>query len=96
MKMFGYLRLVAATFAFCACIASCVAYGADPIRTYDGTGNNADHLMWGAAGTELVRLAPAAYDDTYSTPRGGLIGPTPPNPALPIRTPSVTPSWLKP
>ncbi len=83
MKMLRYGGLAAVVFAFCACIAQCVAYGADPIRTYDGTGNNADHPTWGAAGTDLVRLAPAAYDDTYSTPRGGLIDPTPPNPALP-------------
>ena len=34
-------------------------------------------------GPNLARIAGTAYDDGYSTPRGGLIGPTPPNPTLP-------------
>ncbi len=52
-------------------------------RAYDGTGNNLANPTWGAAGTDLVRLAQAAYDDGYSTPRGGLNGPTGANPVLP-------------
>ena len=31
----------------------------------------------------ILRIATPAYDDGYSTPRGGLISPTPPNPTLP-------------
>ncbi|HVT29454.1 MAG TPA: peroxidase family protein [Lacipirellulaceae bacterium] len=52
-------------------------------RSYDGTGNNLVNPTWGVAGTDLVRLAPAAYDNGYSTPRGGLNGPTNGNPVLP-------------
>ena len=52
-------------------------------RSYDGTGNNLANPTWGAAVTNLARIAGTAYDDGYSTPRGGLIGPTSPNPTLP-------------
>ena len=41
-------------------------------RAYDGTRNNLANPTWGAAGTALVRLAPAAYDDGASAPRGSL------------------------
>ena len=36
----------------------------------DGTGNNIAHPTWGAAGTTLMRLAPAKYGDGISTPAG--------------------------
>lgn len=36
----------------------------------DGTGNNATHDTWGAAGADLVRFAPAAYADGVSSPSG--------------------------
>ncbi|MEX2091066.1 MAG: peroxidase family protein [Pirellulales bacterium] len=52
-------------------------------RSYDGMENNLANPTWGAAGTNLARIAGTAYDDGYSTPRGGLIGPTPPHPTLP-------------
>jgi hypothetical protein len=39
-------------------------------RSYDGTGNNLFHSTWGAANTDLIRIAPAAYDDGYASPRG--------------------------
>jgi peroxidase len=65
------------------------AHGED--RTYNGTNNNLVHSNWGAAGTNLERLAGTAYDDGFSTPRGGLVSATPPNPTLPnVRTVSNT------
>ena len=33
-------------------------------RTYDGTGNNLLHTQWGAANTQLLRVAPAAYGNS--------------------------------
>jgi hypothetical protein len=39
-------------------------------RSYDGSGNNLLHSAWGAAGTQLLRMAPAAYADGVSSPRG--------------------------
>ncbi|HTQ40057.1 MAG TPA: peroxidase family protein [Pirellulales bacterium] len=39
-------------------------------RSYDGTGNNIANPTWGAAGTDFIRNAPAAYGDGYSTPSG--------------------------
>jgi len=41
------------------------------VRTLDGTGNNLTHGDWGATDTRLVRMAPAAYEDGASDPRGG-------------------------
>jgi hypothetical protein len=69
----------------CTCLLACLLQtdASAENRTYDGSGNNLAHLTWGAAGTNLARLASPAYDDGYSTPRGGLISPTPPNPTLP-------------
>jgi hypothetical protein len=52
-------------------------------RSYNGTGNNLANSSWGAAGIPLARIAGTAYDDGFSTPRGGLTIPTPPNPLLP-------------
>jgi hypothetical protein len=46
-------------------------------RTYDGTGNNLLHPNWGAAGTDLPRMAPAAYGDGISSPRGSTGVPLP-------------------
>ena len=42
-----------------------------PIRSYDGSGNNFAHPDWGSAGSHLIRLSPAAYDDGLAVPRGG-------------------------
>src|SRR5207248_3356431 len=39
-------------------------------RSADGTVNNLAHPDWGAAGSDLLRLAPAAYADGVSTPAG--------------------------
>jgi hypothetical protein len=50
-------------------------------RNYDGTGNNLSHPTWGAANQQLLRLAPAAYDDGYASPRGAT-DPTLPSPRL--------------
>jgi hypothetical protein len=52
-------------------------------RSIDGSGNNIANSTWGMAGTQLARIAGTAYDDGYSTPRGGLLSPTLPNPVLP-------------
>src|SRR3954463_5570772 len=38
------------------------------VRSIDGTGNNLAHPTWGAAGTDLIRLSPAAYADGVSSP----------------------------
>ncbi len=76
----GFVRF-AIGMALCACFvpgAAGVEY-----RSIDGSGNNMANSSWGAAGTQLARIAGTAYDDGFSTPRGGLLGPTPPNPALP-------------
>ncbi len=40
-------------------------------RTFDGSGNNIANPTWGAAGTNLERIAPAAYPDGISSPTGG-------------------------
>lgn len=45
------------------------------IREIDGTDNNPT----GAAGSQLLRLLPAAYEDGVSEPRGGLMGSTLPS-----------------
>ena len=67
------------------CLIFCVCLGRSgvraEVRTYDGSGNNLLHATWGAAGTQLARKAPAAYDDGFAAPRdsiGGLL----PNPRL--------------
>jgi peroxidase len=39
-------------------------------RAIDGTGNNVNHPAWGSAGADLLRKAPAAYADGFSTPAG--------------------------
>ncbi|MFO0845328.1 MAG: peroxidase family protein [Gemmataceae bacterium] len=39
-------------------------------RSYDGTDNNALHPLWGSAGSQLLRVAPAAYADGVSSPAG--------------------------
>src|SRR5262245_43953105 len=36
----------------------------------DGTGNNLAHPEWGSAGSDLLRIAPAAYADGVSAPAG--------------------------
>lgn len=37
-------------------------------RSIDGNGNNKENPDWGKADIELLRMAPAAYDDGYSSP----------------------------
>jgi peroxidase len=37
-------------------------------ESIDGSGNNTVNLTWGAAGTDLIRLSPAAYTDGVSSP----------------------------
>ncbi|HZZ70949.1 MAG TPA: peroxidase family protein [Pirellulales bacterium] len=39
-------------------------------RSYDGSGNNLLNPTWGMAGTDFIRIAPAAYGDGISTPSG--------------------------
>jgi hypothetical protein len=39
-------------------------------RSIDGTGNNLANPDYGGAGTDLLRVTPAAYDDGVSTPAG--------------------------
>lgn len=34
----------------------------------DGTGNNVDHPDWGSAGSDLLRISPAAYADSLNLP----------------------------
>jgi hypothetical protein len=46
------------------------------IRSYDGSGNNQANPNWGQAGTDLLRLAPAAYGDGVSS-LGGVNRPGP-------------------
>jgi hypothetical protein len=41
-----------------------------PYRSIDGTGNNRASPEWGSAGTDLLRVAPAAYADGASTLAG--------------------------
>ena len=60
-------------------------------RTIDGTCNNIENPLMGAAGTEFSRLIPGVYEDGISSPRGTLqfrkgdlinVGPfVPPNPS---------------
>jgi hypothetical protein len=38
------------------------------VRSIDGTGNNLANPIWGAAGTDLIRVAPAGYADGVSAP----------------------------
>ena len=37
-------------------------------ESIDGSGNNVAHVTWGQAGTDLIRLTPAAYGNGISTP----------------------------
>lgn len=43
---------------------------ASGFRTFDGTGNNLLHEDWGSAGSQLIRIAPAAYAHGVSAPAG--------------------------
>jgi hypothetical protein len=44
------------------------ALSSSGIRSFDGTGNNLANPNLGAAGTDLLRVSPAAYADGISTP----------------------------
>jgi peroxidase len=68
-KLVGNLMYVGVLVALLPVVASAED------RTFDGSGNNNDLLnpwksTWGAAGTQLIRLAPAAYADGISMPAG--------------------------
>lgn len=39
-------------------------------QSIDGTGNNLAHPLWGSAGSDFLRVAPAEYADGISTPAG--------------------------
>ncbi len=41
-----------------------------PPASLDGTDHNRFHFSWGAAGADLLRFAPAAYEDGISSPSG--------------------------
>ena len=41
-----------------------------PPAALDGMGNNLTHITWGSAGSDLLRFAPAAYEDGISSPAG--------------------------
>lgn len=43
---------------------------ASSVPALDGKGNNQSHPTWGSAGVDLMRMAPAAYGDSVSTPAG--------------------------
>ena len=43
---------------------------AQPYRSIDGSGNNLGDLTLGSTLTDLLRVAPAGYDDGVSTPSG--------------------------
>jgi peroxidase len=40
------------------------------IRSYDGTGNNLLNSEWGSTNEQLLRIVPAEYGDSISTPAG--------------------------
>ena len=42
----------------------------NPVAALNGFGNNTAHPGWGSAGTDLLRISPAAYTDGISTPSG--------------------------
>lgn len=46
------------------------------IRTYDGASNNLEHIDWGAAGSNLLRITDIGYADGISSP-GGTSRPNP-------------------
>ena len=41
-----------------------------PFYSVEGSGNNVANPNWGQAGTDYIRVAPAAYSDGVSTPAG--------------------------
>ena len=61
---------------FLAAALAASALQAVEFRTLDGSGNNQKNPRWGAAGTDLRRIAPNAYADGISSPTVG-------NPARP-------------
>nr|WOJ52300.1 peroxidase-like protein 3 [Halisarca dujardinii] len=48
----------------------CSEAAASTFRTFDGTCNNVDNPLWGAAFTPVGRLLPAQYEDGVQQPRG--------------------------
>ena len=71
-NLVGLLRrrlvLTAACLILCVTLEQTGARAED--RTYDGSGNNVLYPTWGAAGTQLARMSPAAYADGISSPSG--------------------------
>ena len=67
-------NLTAVCFILCVCLARSGARAEN--RTYDGAGNNLVNPTWGVAGTQLARMAPAAYADGIASP-GGVGRPSP-------------------
>ncbi len=47
-----------------------VRFALSGFHSFDGTGHNLLHPEWGSIGSQLVRVAPAAYGDGVSTPSG--------------------------
>jgi hypothetical protein len=64
------LVLIAACLILCVCPGRSGARAEN--RTYDGSDNNLDPVRttWGAAGTQLARMSPAAYADGIFSPSG--------------------------
>jgi hypothetical protein len=63
-------KLVACTVALL--VFTGVAFAdTSPIRTLDGSGNNARHPTWGAIGSQYLRVAPANYADGIAKPVAG-------------------------
>ncbi len=76
-----FVRSLLILAAFFALIGAQPGAASGDYRSYDGSGNNLTNPNWGAAGTILPRMAPAAYDDGFASPRG-TNDPTLPNPRL--------------
>lgn len=68
--MFGYSRIALLAYLCLQLFGN--AAMAMLIRSYDGSDNNLTNHDWGSAHNPLVRLSPTAYDDGFSTPRGGM------------------------
>src|SRR5262245_30805440 len=47
-----------------------ILLSATTVRSIDGSGNNLANPDWGSAGSDLLRIAAAAYADGVSTPAG--------------------------
>ncbi len=68
--MFPTSRTFLAGVIVSAVAAAGAAHAIRSPRALDGRGNNPAHPDWGSAGTMLLRLAPAAYEDGYESMAG--------------------------